>query len=294
MTVDPFGGTIDKGRLYGRGACDIKGGMAAMLGALTRLVRDRPAGAARILMACTVDEEHTFLGVQQLVSGGLQADLAVVAEPTSLNIVKAHKGVCRWHVVTQGLACHSSAPEQGINAIYRMGRLLEPIERYAEELRTRKVDPLLGPATLSIGRIEGGLSVNTVPDWCRIEVDRRLTPGEVPQAAQEEFTAWLRAAVPKDVPFTCLPLWMTCPALAPGGSEELVAQLGRCIDAVVGRHQVLAVPFGTDASTVAQAVIPTVVFGPGNIAQAHTCDEWVSLDEVEQASEILYRLVCEG
>jgi acetylornithine deacetylase ArgE len=290
MTIDPFAARIENGRLYGRGACDIKGGMAAMLAAFARVVRDKPRGAANVIMACSVDEEHTFLGVQRLVEG-LRADMAVVAEPTQLRIVHAHKGAVRWHVLTAGQSCHSSSPEQGINAIYRMGRLLVAIEQYANRLRASRTDPLLGPPTLSIGRIEGGTSVNTVPDRCRIEVDRRVVPGEDPLAAPGQLTAFLHE-VGIDFPFTCTEPWMRKSALSPKGSEDLVARLGRVIDAVRGTHQVMAVPYGTDASTIAEAGIPAVVFGPGDIAKAHTCDEWVPLDEVELAGEILYRLAC--
>jgi acetylornithine deacetylase ArgE len=293
MTIDPFGARIEAGRLYGRGACDIKGGMAAMLAAFARLVREKPRGAANMLMACSVDEEHTFLGVQRLVQNGLQADMAVVAEPTQLHIVHAHKGVVRWHLETAGRSCHSSAPEQGQNAIYRMGRVLGAIERYAEQLRASRTDPLLGPPTLSVGRIDGGTSVNTVPDRCRIEIDRRVIPGEDPLAAPAQLTAFLRQELGSELTFTCSAPWMSKGALSPQGSEDLVARLGRAIDAVTGSHWVFAVPYGTDASTIAQAGIPAVVFGPGDIARAHTCDEWVPLDEVEQASEILYRLACQ-
>src|SRR5437764_15342239 len=112
--------------------------MAAMLAAFARVVRQQPRGAANVIMACTVDEEHTFLGVRRLVQGGLRADAAVVAEPTGLQIVHAHKGVVRWHLSTAGRACHSSTPEQGVNAIYRMGRLLTGVERYAEQLRASR------------------------------------------------------------------------------------------------------------------------------------------------------------
>src|SRR5204862_2217155 len=99
----------------------------------------------------------------------------------------SHKGAVRWDLTTLGRSCHSSRPEQGINAIYHMTELLPIIQRYAEELRAARVDPRLGPATLSVGRIEGGVSVNTVPDRCRIEIDRRILPGEAPQAALQEF-----------------------------------------------------------------------------------------------------------
>jgi acetylornithine deacetylase len=294
MTIDPFGAVIEDGRLYGRGACDIKGGLAAMLAAFARLVRDRPRGAASVVMACTVDEEFTFLGVQKLVRAGLKADAAVVAEPTGLDIVHAHKGGVRWHLHTSGRSCHSSAPEKGVNAIYRMGRLLTAIEQYAAWLRTSRQDPLLGPPTLSVGRIEGGTSVNTVPDRCRIEIDRRVIPGEDPLAAPADLADFLQRELGIEFPFEWDPPWMSKEALGPAGSADLVARLGQAIDAVTGGHQVLAVPYGTDASTIAAAGIPSVVFGPGDIARAHTCDEWVPLAEVAQASEILYRLACQG
>jgi acetylornithine deacetylase len=294
MTIDPFGARIEGGRLYGRGACDIKGGMAAMLSALARVARERPRQAANVVMACSVDEEHTFLGVRELVRRGLRADAAVVAEPTGLDIVHAHKGVVRWHVSTPGRSCHSSSPEQGVNAIYRMGRLLVGIERYAERLRAGPADPLLGPPTLSVGRIEGGTSVNTVPDSCRIEVDRRLLPGEDPRAAPAHLAEFLRAEAGVDFPFSCAEPWMSKAALGPEGTEELVRRLGAAIDSVRGGHRVRAVPYGTDASTLAGAGTPAVVFGPGDIARAHTCDEWVPLDEVEQAAEVLYRFLLEG
>jgi acetylornithine deacetylase len=291
MTIAPFGAVIEGNRLYGRGACDIKGGLAAMLAAFARAAREKPPGAANVIMACTVDEEHTFLGVQHLVRSGVKADMAVVAEPTLLNIVNAHKGVARWLLSVPGRSCHSSSPELGTNAIYRMGRLLLGLEQYAEHLRQTIVDPLLGRATLSVGRIEGGTSVNTVPDRCRIEIDRRLVRGENAAEVTANLKGYLIDKAHIDFPFDCPAPWMSMTALNPEGAEELTALLGTAIDAVRGGHRVHTVPYGTDASTIATAGIPAVVFGPGDIAKAHTVDEWVPLDEVEQASEILYRLI---
>lgn len=293
MIVDPFGGVIDNGRLYGRGACDIKGGMAAMLSAFARLVREKPSGASALIMACSVDEEHTFLGVQRLARG-LKADGAVVAEPTQLHVVHAHKGVIRWHLSTAGKSCHSSRPELGVNAIYHMAHILPLVEEYANNLQATRVDALLGPATLSVGRIDGGTSVNTVPDRCQVEIDRRLIPGEEPLAALEEFRAFLRQRIPAAVSWECSSPWLTMPALPPQGGSDVAARLGRAIDSVRGTHEVQVVPYGTDASTLAAAGVPSVVFGPGDIAKAHTCDEWVPLDEVAQASEILFRLAAQS
>jgi len=289
MTVEPFGAKRENGRMYGRGSCDVKAGGTVMLHAFERLVREKPAGSANVTLAFTVDEEHTFLGVQHLVKAGLRADYAIVAEPTLLNIVHAHKGVVRWQIETAGRACHSSRPEQGVNAVYRMARILQGIESYAEQLRTNAADPLLGPPTLSVGRITGGVSPNTVPDFCRIEIDRRLIPGENPADAVSDLDAFLRKLPGIDFPFISTTPRLACPPLDPAHSGELVTRLGAAINGVVGKHEVVAVPFGTDASTIAEAGIPAVVFGPGDIAQAHTRDEWIDLEQLEPAAEILYR-----
>jgi acetylornithine deacetylase len=292
MTIDAFGAEIHGGRLYGRGACDVKGGMAAMLAAFARVVREKPRDAPDVVLACTVDEEHTFLGVQRLAQA-LKADSAIVAEPTRLKIVHAHKGVVRWTAATTGRSCHSSRPDQGINAIYRMRVVLEAIERYAEILRRSAADPLLGGPTISVGRIEGGLSVNTVPDFCRAEIDRRLLPGEDPHDAQRQAWEFLLRQTDVDVPFSFSEPWLICPALPPCPSAELKQRLGAAIASVIGKYEEEAVPYGTDASTMALAGIPSLVFGPGDIAQAHTADEWIELAEVEQAAEILFRFAAQ-
>jgi acetylornithine deacetylase len=206
--------------------------------------------------------------------------------------VHAHKGVVRWNLLTSGRSCHSSAPEQGTNAIYRMGRVLVGIEQYAAHLRATTSDPLLGPATISVGLIDGGVSVNTVPDRCQIAIDRRLISGEVPEEQSGRLLAFLRDKAGIDFPIELTTPAVRMPALNPAGSETIRQLLGAAIDAERGSHTVHPVPYGTDASTLAWAGIPAVVFGPGDIAKAHTIDEWVPLDEVETASNILYRLAC--
>ncbi|MBY0227967.1 MAG: M20/M25/M40 family metallo-hydrolase, partial [Gemmataceae bacterium] len=280
--------------LYGRGACDVKGGMASMLTAFARLCRERPARCARVVMACTVDEEFTFLGVQRLVkddlTGGTPGPVAaVVAEPTCLDIVDAHKGVARWAITTAGRACHSSRPDKGVNAVYRMGRLLPPIEDYCRHLSSEAAHPRLGPKTLSVGTIAGGASVNVVPDGCRIDLDRRLLPGEDPLDAPKQLEAWLRERVP-GTPFDSGKPYLFCPALPNDRSATITAALGQAIDAVRGKHAVHAVPYGTDASSFALAGVPAVVFGPGDIDQAHTCDEWIETAQLDAAADIYFRL----
>lgn len=299
MVIEPFRPVVKNGRLYGRGACDVKGGMAAMLAAFARLVRERPANAANVIVSCTCDEEATAQGIRDvcrlwsepsrrgsLISG--PPSIALVAEPTDLDIVVAHRGAVRWKVRTTGRACHSSRPQEGVNAIYKMAHVLTCLERYAEELpRMVPPHPLCGSATLSVGRIQGGISVNTVPDECTIEIDRRCLPGEDGAAVIPHVTAYLRERL--DVDFEMLPPWLDGATLPDDNNGAWADRLLSHISAVAGPHRKVGVAYGTNASRIAAVGVPAMVFGPGSIDQAHTVDEWISLDELEQASEIYYR-----
>lgn len=294
MTIPPFRPAVEVGRMYGRGSCDVKGGMAAMLSAFARLVRERPSGAASVVMACTVDEEFTHIGSSHLAARPSGADYAVVAEPTRLRVVNCHKGAVRWKVRTRGVACHSSTPGLGCNAIYRMTEVVGALAAHAGELAESTPDPVLGPPSLSVGRIEGGQSVNVVPDWCEIEVDRRLIPGETPAEVIRRARQAVQSRLGGDFDFgEFLPPWVNMPALA-AGRPEASGWVDRLRDGLIGvlgsRPEVAGVPYGTDAGPLAEAGLPSVVFGPGDIAQAHTKDEWVDLDEVRTAAEAYYAI----
>jgi succinyl-diaminopimelate desuccinylase len=303
MTIPPFEPRIDGDRLSGRGACDVKGGMAAMLAAFARLARERPAGAATVIMCCTCDEEATASGAGRLAElwkrgDGDQwwqqrPDLCIVAEPTELDVVVAHRGASRWKIRTTGRACHSSDPTQGVNAIYKMGHVVAALEEYAAGLPKRVTPhPLCGSATLSVGRIEGGVSVNTVPDECTIEIDRRVIPGEDGWEANRDVEAWLRGRVSVD--FEMLPPWLVGEALSDEHNGPLADRLLGAIAAVVGPRRKVGVPYGTNGSRFDAAGVPTVVFGPGSIAQAHTKDEWISISQLQQAAEIYYGVCAEA
>jgi len=279
MTVPPFSGTIRDGRLSGRGACDVKGGGAAMFGAFREIVQHPADVRCHVILAYTVDEEHNFLGVQHLAKV-VTADFAIVAEPTELQLINTHKGVARYAISTTGVACDSSTPHLGVNAIHKMGPVLIALEQYAGELQSRSPHPQLGPATLSVGTIQGGASANIVPERCTIAVDRRLLPGETAEAAQRE----LAARLPMGCDIHCT---FACPALAPSGGEAFVKNF--C--AVLNQPHPLAVAFGTDASTLQEAGVPCVVFGPGSIAQAHTKAEWIELSQVDAAARLLVEFV---
>jgi acetylornithine deacetylase len=273
--------------------------MAAMLAALARLHQERPAAMPTILLACTVNEEFGFTGAAALPrlwepggSGLLprRPDAAVVAEPTNLQIVVAHKGVVRWRCTARGRAAHSAQPDAGENAIYRMARALVAIERYQKEVvGTLASHPLCGPATLSVGTIAGGVSVNTVPDRCTIEIDRRLAGREEPEAAQRHLIEYLQrqcdaaAWLEHERPF------MSGLALDNEANGPLAERLAEAACEVAGGCRRVGVAYATDAAVLAAAGVPTVVFGPGSIEQAHTADEWIDLDQVRQAAEIYYR-----
>ena len=296
MTIDPFDPVIRDGRLFGRGACDIKGGMAAMLTAFARLVKERPAGSASVVLACTVDEEFTHVGSSRLAEQLAGIDVAVVAEPTRLDIVDRHKGAIRWKVRTNGIACHSSTPDLGDNAIYRMAGVVAALAGHAADLARTPPDPVLGPPSLSVGRIEGGISVNVVPDRCEVEIDRRMIPGESPEECRRRVEQAIRAHLGNLDGIEVLPPWVVMPTLVPHPetNKPWLGGIAAAVERVGGRRPaVLGVPYGTDAGPLGESGLPCFVFGPGDIAQAHTKDEWVEVDQILQGVEMYYEIARE-
>jgi len=305
MTIDPFSGELRRGRVYGRGACDVKGAMACILAAASRLLEQRPPNLPNIVIACTVNEEHGFSGAQKLAelfkSGQSRLlptppDAVIVSEPTELNVVVAHKGVVRWRYHTRGKAAHSSDPTRGVNAIYRMMDALAAVTKFAEGLEMDEPpDPLLGRRTFNVGTIHGGISVNTVPDHCVVEIDYRLLPGDDPHDRWQDACQRISSMVAlgdrygagegKLLPEHDEP-YITARGLSGAQNGDLAKRLIACVQAAGGASEAIGVPFGTDASAFGMDV-PTVVFGPGSIAQAHTDDEWIAVEQLRQATDVL-------
>ena len=290
MEIPALEPSIEGGRVYGRGACDTKSGLAAMMHAVAITAAGK-APRCEVLFAATADEEYAYRGVLR-VCEGLRADAAVVCEPTSLRLVIATKGCVRFRIHVRGRAAHSSKPHLGINAVTRMAQLMVALEQDAEALaRTRH--PLLGPGTFNIGIVRGGTQVNIVPDSCTIEIDRRLLPGEEPEvvwAGYGRVIDQVRALVP-DLDATLekpmlqdLPLETDRAARVAEVASQVLTDLGL-------NGEPVGVPYGSDASKLARAGVPGVVFGPGSIDQAHAAVEYVDCDEVVRALDFYSRFL---
>jgi acetylornithine deacetylase ArgE len=283
MSIDPFDPVVRDGRLYGRGACDTKAGLAAMMHAVASLKEESITPPCEVWLVSAVDEEYMFRGVLSLCEG-LRADAAIVAEPTELRAVIASKGVLRWKLRTKGKAAHSSKPHLGVNAISHMAQIVVALDREAERL-AQTVHPLLGQATLNVGVIHGGVQVNFVPDWCEIEIDRRLLPGETPESVLAHHDAILEELKSKCplLNTESNPPSIADPALETNADAQ-VAQVAKRVLTEMGLNgELTGVPYGSDASKLARHGVPSIIFGPGSIDRAHAAIEYVECDQVELA-----------
>ena len=285
MSIQPFDPIVSDGRMFGRGACDTKAGLAAMMHALAEMKSQSIQPPCDVLLAAVIDEEHSFRGVIKFCEE-LKADAAIVAEPTDLRVAIASKGVLRWRMLARGKAAHSSKAYLGTNAIYHMARVVLAIEQDHAEL-DRFPHPLLGPVSCSVGKIAGGVQVNFVPDGCEIEIDRRLLPNESVTGVwkhYEQLLARIKIHVPEldvtmEAPMLVDEAWTVDPSSAIVRIARKSLQDLRLDDEPVG------VPFGSDASKLGRSGVPTIIFGPGSIDQAHAAVEYIELNQVVKAFE---------
>ena len=274
------------GRLVGRGACDTKGCVAAMLQAVLDVAASgRRPESTEIVFAGLVDEENAQLGSRHLGRHGPRADLAVVGEPTRLQVVTAHKGDLWLQLRTRGRAAHGATPERGRNAVHAMARALVALERDYIPGLARLRHPLLGSPTLNVGSIRGGQQPNIVPDECVVTLDRRTLPGEKAATVRRDMMAVVRAAGVRAV-FDDLRI-TPCEPLETDPDHPWV----RRFLSAAGRTHPVGVHYFCDAAVLAAAGTPALEFGPGDIAQAHTDDEWIRVASLERGLAILGRFL---
>jgi succinyl-diaminopimelate desuccinylase len=270
MTVDPFLGKCQDGKLYGRGSSDTKGTMAAMLWALKSVDLSRLNVA--VGFAGLADEEFEQLGAQACARRKM-ADFAIVGEPTNLDVVYTHKGTAWIEIETRGKSVHASLPETGINAIDRMTDTLKILNERFPEICPVQPDPVLGKPTISTGRIHGGAKINVVPDRCYAELDIRILPGQESMAV-----AVAQFLEQHQVPASVKAIKVSAP-LCTSPNNEFIARFQSLGSKLTGAN------WFCDAAFFALEGTPSIAIGPGSIAQAHTADEFIEISELERGAE---------
>ncbi len=279
MIVDPFGGEVREGKIWGRGACDTKGPMAAMLWALWELREEIADLPVEVHFAGFMSEETAQHGSRHFAKHhGVDYAFAVIAEPTNLQTVFKHKG-CLWaDVETFGLAVHGSRPEMGPNAIIQMAKLIKALDAdFRKQLTDAGEDEWLGKTTLSLGMIKGGSRPNITADHCQLTVDIRFNPAIAKQGGPlgqlETFV------IANDATAKVTPRGETSPCLDTPAENPYVQSLVKAGAPLTGA------PWFCDAAFLAEGGVPAVAIGPGSIAQAHTVDEWIEISELERGAE---------
>ena len=287
MIIDPFGAEIRDGRLYGRGSQDMKGSLAAMMGAAKAFVDTGIELAGDLIITGVADEEYASIGSEDLVRH-VSADGAIVTEPTDLSLCRAHRGFI-WHEVeTFGRAAHGSRFKEGVDANMRMGRFLAQLDNLEQELRNRPAHPLVGPPSLHAARIRGGLEISTYAAHCLLEIERRTNPGETESQATAEIQSIIDRLESDDPTFKAsLKATFWREPFEVGEEALLVKILEDSMTNQLGSKPAHSgQTFWTDAALFAAAGMETALVGPvGN--GLHSEEEWVDLQSVVDLAHIL-------
>jgi acetylornithine deacetylase len=287
---DPFTPVERDGRLYGRGAQDMKGGVAAMIAAATSIATRGGLTAGRVVVACVVDEEHSSIGADALVKSW-RADAAIVTEPTDLEIAVGHKGFAWVDIVVEGKAAHGSRPADGQDAILRLGRVLSRLEGLDRALQARPPHPRVGTGSLHASIIQGGRELSSYPDRATLQMERRLLPSEPESAALDEVREILDALKREDSTFRGrASAVFSRPAYEIAEDHELPHLVAAALARAGGRPRLTGASFWTDAAVLGHAGIPSVLFGPGG-AGLHSTEEYVNLADVTRCRDTLVELI---
>lgn len=276
---------IEDNRLYGRGAYDMKAGLAAIM--LAAAAARRQALRGDVILTAVCDEEFASIGTASVVKNW-HADAAILTEPTQLDICIAHKGFCWLDIETTGVAAHGSLPEVGVDAIAKMGKVLVGLEELDRSLRAGPEHPLLGSGSLHASLITGGQELSSYPDRCLLSMERRTVPGETRELVEQQIRAILDQIAATDPQFQAsLKTMLTQQPFEIAEDAPIVQTLLRQATRILGAEPGIGGAFGwMDSALLAAAGIPTVIFGPGGDG-AHAVVEWSDLDQLQRCADVL-------
>jgi acetylornithine deacetylase len=285
--LDPFSAAVRNGKMYGRGAYDMKCGLAACMTAVKALVDAGVSLTGNVLIAAVADEEYASLGTTEVIKHH-QVDGAIVTESTELDICIAHRGYIHIEVETIGLAAHGSRFEEGIDANMRMGYLLAELDKLEKDLRARKGHPLIGPPSLHAGVLKGGTGPSTYSASCKLVIERRTIPSETESQVVSEIQTIIDELTAADPSFKAtLKILLTRNAFEVDPEQDLVKVLQQSANEVLGEQpELVGQPYWMDTALLSDAGVETVAMGPIG-AGAHSKEEWVDLDSVVKMAEVL-------